>query len=73
MSYSQLQDQDHEQAALKSFDSDPPDLDALLDFDINSEPSREQRKREWWRNAFINTLFIATWCASLLHGQLGSY
>ncbi|KAL5485417.1 hypothetical protein ACEPAI_8059 [Sanghuangporus weigelae] len=24
-------------------------------------PSKEDRKRLWWRNAFINTLFIAAW------------
>ncbi|KAJ1310512.1 hypothetical protein OPQ81_007243 [Rhizoctonia solani] len=56
MSYSALpEDQDH----VKSFDSDRPDIE----FEADSEPqqSREQRKREWWRNAFINSLFIATW------------
>ncbi|CAE6524951.1 unnamed protein product [Rhizoctonia solani] len=56
MSYSALpDDRDH----VKSFDSDRPDID----FETDNEPqqSREQRKREWWRNAFINSLFIATW------------
>lgn len=60
MSYSPLEDQDHERTALKSFDSDRPELE-VPDFDPDSEPSREHRKRQWWRNAVINSLFIATW------------
>ncbi|CAE6488902.1 unnamed protein product [Rhizoctonia solani] len=56
MSYSALPD---DQNHIKSFDSDRPDIE----YEIENEPqqSREQRKREWWRNAFINSLFIATW------------
>ena len=23
-----------------------------------------EKKRRWWRNAFINTIFIASWCVS---------
>ncbi|CAE6345487.1 unnamed protein product [Rhizoctonia solani] len=56
MSYSALpDDRDH----VKSFDSDRPDID--FETDGESPQSREQRKREWWRNALINSLFIATW------------
>ncbi|QRW26879.1 Triose-phosphate Transporter family [Rhizoctonia solani] len=56
MSYSALpDDRDH----VKSFDSDRPDID--FETDNETQQSREQRKREWWRNAFINSLFIATW------------
>ncbi|KAF8610745.1 TPT-domain-containing protein [Ceratobasidium sp. AG-I] len=59
--YSPIHDSDDERAGLKSFDSDlHPDLDAL-DIDIDDALSREQRRREWWRNALINGLFIATW------------
>jgi hypothetical protein len=59
--YSPIHDPDDENTGLKSFDSDlDPDLDAL-DIDLDQTFSREQRRREWWRNAFINSLFIATW------------
>ncbi|KAG9126307.1 Triose-phosphate Transporter [Ceratobasidium sp. 392] len=60
--YSPLHDpDDDERTGLKSFDSDlDPELDAL-DIDIDDALNREQRKREWWRNAVINSLFIATW------------
>ncbi|KAG9090504.1 Triose-phosphate Transporter [Ceratobasidium sp. 370] len=59
--YSPLHDPDDERAGLKSFDSDlDPELDAL-DIDIDDTLSREQRRREWWRNASINSFFIAIW------------
>ncbi|KAG8685274.1 Triose-phosphate Transporter [Ceratobasidium sp. 395] len=59
--YSPLHDPDDERTGLKSFDSDlDTELDAL-DIDIDDALNREQRKREWWRNAVINSLFIATW------------
>ncbi|KAL5636207.1 hypothetical protein ACGC1H_004879 [Rhizoctonia solani] len=56
MSYSALPD---DQDRAKSFESDRPDIE--FETDGESQQSREQRKREWWRNAFINSLFIATW------------
>jgi hypothetical protein len=65
--YSPIQDPDDERTGLKSFDSDlDTDLDAL-DIDVDQTLSREQRRREWWRNAFINSLFIATWSVPTFH------
>src|SRR6266540_89182 len=31
--------------------------------------SLAEKKRLWWRNAFINTIFIASWCVLLLRIQ----
>lgn len=68
--YSPIHDPDDERAGLKSFDSDlHPDLDAL-DMDVDDALTREQRRREWWRNALINSLFIATWSVPLAACQL---
>ncbi|QRW00780.1 Triose-phosphate Transporter family [Ceratobasidium sp. AG-Ba] len=61
MSYSPLHDPDDERAGLKSFDSDLGDEFDALDIDIDDALSREQRRRKWWRDATINSLFIATW------------
>lgn len=44
----------------------PPELDYVLENDADElampPPTTEQKAREWWRNAIVSSLYIASWC-----------
>ena len=44
----------------------PPPYDQHVSSDLDEHvhlATLEEKKRRWWRNAFINAAFIASWCA----------
>ena len=44
----------------------PPPYDQHVSGDLDEHvhlATLEEKKRRWWRNAFINAAFIASWCA----------
>lgn len=61
--YSRVVDEETEYAN-GYHDETPEEVDALDDI---TEPvlSEAQLKRQWWRNAIINMLFIAAWCVTI--------
>lgn len=67
--YPSAQSHDDQAAASLTNDTNNSDHDDVDDFANVHLATLEEKKRRWWRNAFINTMFIASWCERVLNAS----